>query len=212
MHETSPPPCFVITDAPYRETPTAIGQAETAGVVAVEMEAAALDAERRCVGQRRRGRLGLVAVAVVGVALVGCGGGDRTDRQAEVAERGATVMPFDLEATTHTFTNTDDGGVQTVTADDPSDVAQIDLIRDHLHEERDKFARGNFDDPAAIHGHDMDGVAELRAGYTDIAVTYTDLLDGAQLSYTTENADLVQAIHAWFDRQLMDHGADARAG
>jgi uridine phosphorylase len=30
------------TDAPYRETPTAIGHAETAGVVAVEMEAAAL--------------------------------------------------------------------------------------------------------------------------------------------------------------------------
>lgn len=30
------------TDAPYRETPTAISQAETAGVVAVEMEAAAL--------------------------------------------------------------------------------------------------------------------------------------------------------------------------
>jgi uridine phosphorylase len=30
------------TDAPYRETTTAIGHAETAGVVAVEMEAAAL--------------------------------------------------------------------------------------------------------------------------------------------------------------------------
>ena len=30
------------TDAPYRETPTAISRAETAGVVAVEMEAAAL--------------------------------------------------------------------------------------------------------------------------------------------------------------------------
>ncbi|MGE0304995.1 MAG: hypothetical protein AB7N61_20555 [Acidimicrobiia bacterium] len=58
----------------------------------------------------------------------------------------------------------------------------------------------------------MDGVAELRAGYTDITVTYTDLPDGAQLTYTTDRADLVEAIHAWFDRQVMDHGADARTG
>lgn len=88
-------------------------------------------AEHPCVGQRRCGRLGLAVVAVVGVALAGCGGDDQTDRQSAVAERGATVMPFDLDATTHTFTNTHDGGVQTVSVDDPSDVAQIDLTRDH---------------------------------------------------------------------------------
>ncbi len=171
-----------------------------------------LEAERPCVGLLRRGRFGLTVIAVVGVALAGCGGDDQTDRQAEVADRGAAVMPFDLDATTHTFTHTDDGGIQAVTADNPSDVAQISLIRGHLLDERDNFARGDFDDPAAIHGHDMDGVAELRAGYTDITVTYTNLPDGAQLTYTTDNSDLVEAIHAWFDRQLMDHGADAQAG
>jgi hypothetical protein len=157
-------------------------------------------------------RRGLAMVAIVGVALAGCGSDDHTERQAEIADRGATVMPFDLDATTHTFTRTDDGGIQTVTADDPSEVAQIELIRGHLRKERDNFARGNFDDPAAIHGHDMEGVAELRAGYTDITVTYSDLPDGAQLTYTTDRADLVAAIHAWFDRQLMDHGADAQPG
>jgi hypothetical protein len=174
-----------------------------------------LEAKRPCVRPLRWGRFGLAVIAViavVGVAVAGCGGDDQTERQAEVADRGEAVMPFDLDATTHTFTHTDDGGIQTVTADDPSDVEQIGLIREHLHEERDKFARGDFDDPAAIHGHDMDGVAELRAGYSDITVTYSDLPDGAQLTYTTEKADLVEAIHAWFDRQLMDHGADAQAG
>jgi len=160
----------------------------------------------------RKGCLGLAVLAIVVVGLAGCGGDDQSERQAEVAERSATVMPFDLDATTHTFTHTDDGGIQTVTADDPSDAEQIDLIRDHLQDERDNFARGNFDDPAAIHGHDMDGVAELRAGYTDINVSYTDLPDGAEMTYTTDRADLVGAIHAWFDRQLMDHGADAQAG
>ena len=92
----------------------------------------------------------LLTVAVVAVlALVGCAG---DDRQAQVAARGAEVMPFDLDATTHVFTNTDDGGVQVVTADDPSDQAQIDLIRRHLEQERDSFAQGDFDDPARIDG------------------------------------------------------------
>jgi len=90
--------------------------------------------------------------------------------------------------------------------------AQIRLIRDHLAEERDNFARGDFDDPAAIHGHDMEGVAELRARYAAVDVHYAERPDGAELVYTTDDPELVDAIHAWFDRQLMDHGADAEAG
>lgn len=155
-----------------------------------------------------------VAVVVAAVALAGCGDDGETlaERQAEVADRGAEVMPFDLDATTHTFTDTDDGGIQTVTADDPSADDQIQLIRDHLREERDKFARGDFEDPAAIHGHDMAGVTELAAGYHDIAVTYTELPDGAQLTYTTDRPVLVDAVHAWFARQVTDHGAHAETG
>jgi len=168
------------------------------------------------VPERERSRIVLSAVVAAAVALApaGCGGDDNSlaERQAEVAERGAQVMPFDLDATTHTFTNTSDGGLQVVVADDPADADQIALIRDHLAEERDNFARGDFDDPAAIHGHDMDGVAELRAGYTDITVEYAERPDGAQLTYTSDEPELVEAIHAWFDRQVMDHGAHAEAG
>lgn len=155
-----------------------------------------------------------VLVAAVAVVAVGCSGADDSlaERQAEVAERGAQVMPFDLDATTHTFTNTSDGGLQVVVADDPVDADQIALIRGHLAEERDNFARGDFDDPAAIHGRDMDGVAELRAGYSDITVEYAERPDGAQLTYTSDDPELVDAIHAWFDRQVMDHGAHAEAG
>jgi hypothetical protein len=160
-----------------------------------------------------RGRFVLAALLVLAVTAVGCSDSDRiAEQQAQVAERGAEVMPFDLDATTHVFTKTDDGGIQVVTADDPRDQEQIDLIRDHLTDERDNFARGDFDDPAQIHGHDMPGVAELTAGYTDITVAYAETPDGAQLTYTTDDPQLVDAIHAWFDRQLMDHGDDAEAG
>jgi hypothetical protein len=169
--------------------------------------------------RRRGGSLVALLAAAPAIFAVGCGidgGGDRDGalaaRQAEVAERGAEVMPFDLDATTHSFTKTDDGGVQVVVADDPDDADQIELIRSHLAEERDAFARGDFDDPAAIHGHDMEGVAELQAGFADVEIAYSERADGAALRYRTTDPALVDAIHAWFDRQVMDHGAHAEAG
>jgi hypothetical protein len=161
----------------------------------------------------RTGPLALIAAAALAATAASCSGSEPiAEQRAQVAERGAEVMPFDLDATTHVFTNTDDGGTQVVTADAPGDQRQIDLIREHLADERDNFARGDFDDPAQIHGHDMPGVAELTAGYADVAVTYAETPDGAQLTYTTDDPQLVDAIHAWFDRQLMDHGDDAEAG
>jgi hypothetical protein len=153
------------------------------------------------------------AAVFLGAALAGTACGDATgDRQAEVAERGAEVMPFDLDATTHRFTKTPDGGVQTVTADDPADQTQIGLIRDHLRTETDNFSRGDFDDPARIHGMDMPGVDELSAGYERITVSYSEVPAGAELTYTTSEPELVDAIHAWFDRQVMDHGDNAETG
>jgi hypothetical protein len=55
-----------------------------------------------------------------------------TERQADVAKRGADVMPFSLKATTHIFTKTSDGGTQRVIAKDTSDAKQIQMVREHL--------------------------------------------------------------------------------
>jgi hypothetical protein len=130
-------------------------------------------------------------------------------RQAEVAERGAAVMPFDLERTTHIFEPLPDGGLQQVIADDPQDAAQVGLIRGHLQEEAEKFGRGDFGDPAAIHGGAMPGLAELRAGYRQIDLAYAELPSGAQIRYTTSDPAMVAALHAWFQAQLNDHGGHA---
>ena len=46
------------------------------------------------------------------LGLAACSDGeDLAERQAAVAEAGADVMPFDLDATTHVFTTTDNGGI-----------------------------------------------------------------------------------------------------
>lgn len=131
-------------------------------------------------------------------------------RQAEVALVGSQVMPFDLEATTHEFKPLPNGGLQTVTADNPTDSQQIELIQSHLEEESAKFQNGDFSDPAKIHGKDMPGLASLQSGFSDVDVQYTALANGGQIRYVTDSANLVTAIHTWFNAQRSDHGHHAK--
>lgn len=134
-------------------------------------------------------------------------------RQAEVAKLGADVMPFNIKATTHIFTKSGDGGTQRVVAKDPSDAAQVRLVREHLRDIQKQFRTGDFSGPANIHGTDMPGLAQLKAEKTgQITIAYQEVEGGAELTYRTGNAKLLTALHAWFDAQLSDHGADAMAG
>jgi len=154
---------------------------------------------------------GLAAAALL-LAGVPAGAAD-AQRQAEVARRGAQVMPFDLKATLHVFTKTASGGIQRVVARDPADADQVRRVREHLRQIQGEFQRGDFSAPEQIHGHEMPGLAVLRAadpGAIDIG--YTDVAAGAELAYRARDPRLVDALHAWFDAQLDDHGADAMAG
>ena len=151
-----------------------------------------------------------VAAAAAGYAVAARGEGDG-DRQAEVAARGATVMPFDLDRTTHVFTPLPDGGVQRVVVDG-RDRSQVPLIRAHLRTEARRFARGDFGDPAAIHGHQMPGLRTLRAHAAKLDVRYAPVAAGARIRYRSRDRRVVQALHAWFAAQRSDHGAHATAG
>ena len=134
-------------------------------------------------------------------------------RHAEVATRGADVMPFSLKATTHIFTKTADGGIQRVVAKSAGDTAQVKLVREHLRDIQAQFLKGNFSGPTHIHGAEMPGLVELEAARSgQIAIDYRAVSGGAELSYRTTDAKLVLALHRWFDAQLSDHGADAMAG
>jgi hypothetical protein len=150
----------------------------------------------------------IAGTAIAAVAL----GGDGRTRQQAIAERGATIMPFSLDATAHVFDATATGGTQRVIADDPRDSKQIRLIREHLRNETVAFRRGNFADPASIHGQRMPGLAELRTGYTPVTVRYRELPTGAAIDYHSTDPTLIAAIGDWFNAQLGDHGADSHAG
>ncbi len=154
-------------------------------------------------------RLITLGVVFSAASAAACASSGLEQRQAEVAEAGQAVMPFDLDATTHVFEKLDDGGLQTVVAKD-EDPEQVALIRAHLEEEAGRFQRGDFHDPAMIHGDDMAGMHALMMGHDRITVAYREVERGAEIRYSTDDAELVQAIHQWFDAQLRDHGKDAQ--
>jgi hypothetical protein len=134
-------------------------------------------------------------------------------RQADVARRGADVMPFSLDATTHVFTKTAQGGTQRVVAKNSADAQQVRLVREHLREIETQFSQGDFSGPSHIHGSDMPGLEQLKAAPPGaISIAYRNVRGGAELAYRTADPRLVSALHAWFDAQLADHGKDAMAG
>ncbi|MGB4497056.1 MAG: aspartate carbamoyltransferase [Methylococcaceae bacterium] len=131
-------------------------------------------------------------------------------RLDEVVARGVHVMPFDLEKTLHIFNKVEKGGVQQVIAKDKNDAAQITLIREHLSKIAREFNAGDFSNPVKIHGDKMAGLDALRSAEKGaLSVVYQDLPDGGQIDYTSEKADLVTAIHQFFDAQLSDHARHA---
>jgi hypothetical protein len=131
--------------------------------------------------------------------------------QERVHQMAHTVMPFDVSKAIHIFRMTESGGIQRVVERDPSDTGQVSLIRHHLKREAERFQRGDYSDPAKLHGADMPGLKELQAGAAHIKVSYAEVPAGAAITFQTTDLHLLTAIHRWFGAQLSEHGADAKA-
>ncbi|HYX46340.1 MAG TPA: hypothetical protein VE820_05920 [Sphingomicrobium sp.] len=150
------------------------------------------------------------------LALSGCGKGGPGDnaglaaKQAQVEQRGKSVMSFDIDRTMHHFRKLPSGGVQEVVSSD-GDPRQIALIRQHLKSEADRFRSGDFSDPGSIHGPEMPGLSTLSAGAGNIDIRYSEIPEGARISYGSADPRLVAAIHSWFDAQVREHGHHAMA-
>jgi len=125
----------------------------------------------------------------------------------EVHQRMQQVAPFALDQTMQTFTKTVHGGVQHVVAKSAGDTGQIKLIQAHLLKIANEFRKGDFSVTERIHGADMPGLAQLKRAETDdIKFEYEALPNGAQIHYSTEYPQYVQALHEWFDAQKSEHG------
>src|SRR5262245_5125561 len=152
-------------------------------------------------------------LAVGGASIVvlhsGCSPISPETHQAHIHHMGHHVMPFDLTKTTHVFQMTETGGILRVVVKDPQDTKQIELVRQHLQHEAARFQKGDFSDPATLHGKNMPGIRELAADPSHFTARYSALPSGAEIAFSSQDMRLITAIHRWFGAQLSEHGADA---
>ena len=128
----------------------------------------------------------------------------------EVQQRTQQVVPYALDETQLTFTKTVHGGVQHVVVKSADNTKQIKLIQENLLKMSNDFRKGDFSVTEHIHGATMPGLAQLKKAETDdIKYEYKALPNGAQIHYSTEYPQYVQALHEWFDAQMSEHGNEA---
>ncbi len=152
-----------------------------------------------------------LAISMAMLFMLGGGLVHAQTPQERVHEMSHGVMPFDVSKTVHIFKMTESGGVERVVARDPAAADQIALIRQHLQHEAERFQRGDYSDPAMLHGAAMPGLMELQQGAPRVKVSYATLPTGAEITFETTDLHLLTALHRWFGAQLSEHGADARA-
>lgn len=125
----------------------------------------------------------------------------------DVQRRTQQVVPYALDKTLQTFSKTVHGGVQHVVAKSADDTQQIKFIQSHLFNIANQFRKGDFSVTERMHGADMPGLVQLKlANPGDIRFEYKALENGAQIHYSSEYPQYVQALHEWFDAQAKEHG------
>lgn len=122
-----------------------------------------------------------------------------------MVERGDHVMGFSHEKTAHHFRLYPNGGEINVSAIDPSDKGTIDRIRMHLGHIARMFAAGNFKAPMLIHDTNLPGVPAMIRLKESIKYDYFETERGARSRLRTENAQAIDAIHAFLLFQIIDH-------
>jgi hypothetical protein len=128
------------------------------------------------------------------------------DPHARMHQRGAMVMGFDQEKTTHHFYLFEDGGAIDVAVKDGTDTVNRDAIRSHLPHIAMLFGGGNFEAPMRVHdSKDVPGTAQMAALRDKIAFKYVETPAGGRVDITTTDRAALAAVHEFLKFQIADH-------
>ena len=120
--------------------------------------------------------------------------------------RGAGVMGFDQQATTHHFFLFTDGGAIDVAANDPADTTNRDAIRSHLPHIATMFGNGDFAAPMLVHDStNVPGTATMTARRDRIRYRYMETPKGGRVNIVTTDPEALAAVHAFLTFQIADH-------
>ena len=146
-----------------------------------------------------------LTVALVLSVLIPVAAQQTPDPHAQMNMRGAEVMGFDQDKTTHHFYLYADGGAIDVSVKDAADKTNLDAIRAHLPHVAMMFGMGSFDMPMMVHDTKVPGTAEMTTLKARIAYKYVETPKGGRVNVTTTDAAALKAIHAFLTFQIADH-------
>jgi len=124
---------------------------------------------------------------------------------AGVDMRGDHAMGFSHENTKHHFEQLSDGGIIEVDADNESDVATRDQIREHLKHIAGMFSANDFEIPMFIHDTIPPGVPVMKQKHGEITYTYLPTQRGAMVRIVTHDSEALKAVHEFLAFQIKDH-------
>jgi hypothetical protein len=128
------------------------------------------------------------------------------DPHTRMDQRGAAVMGFDQEKTTHHFYLYENGGAIDVAAKDKADTKNRDAIRSHLPHIAMMFGEGNFDAPMLVHGTgQVPGTTVMADRKATIRYQYVETPQGGRVDILTTDATALGAIHAFLRYQIAEH-------
>lgn len=128
------------------------------------------------------------------------------DTHREMDHRGAMVMGFDQERTTHHFVLYQDGGAITITVNDIADVKNRDAIRSHLPHIATLFGTGRFDAPMIVHDSaDVPGTRVLARRSDAVRYVYAETSGGGRIDIITTDREALAAVHEFLIFQITEH-------
>lgn len=127
------------------------------------------------------------------------------DQHKDMNARGAHVMGFDQDKTTHSFRLHADGGAVDISVKDRADVTNRDAIRSHLPHIAQMFGDGSFEAPMLIHAARVPGTEQMTALKNRIRFVYVETPGGGRLDIFTSDAAALHAVHEFMRFQIADH-------
>jgi len=124
---------------------------------------------------------------------------------AQMNMRGAEVMGFDQDKTTHHFYLYADGGAIDVSANDAADAKNRDAIRSHLPHIAMMFGQGDFSAPMMVHATDVPGTKQLAANKDKVTFTYVEAPKGGKVNIVTKDPATLDALYQFLRFQITDH-------
>ncbi|MBK7348404.1 MAG: hypothetical protein KA180_01620 [Gemmatimonadales bacterium] len=126
---------------------------------------------------------------------------------AGVQARGAVVMGVSQATSRHVFEDLPDGGRILYVMVDAGDTAGAAMIRQHLAHIAERFAAGDFSDPARVHAMAVPGTEVMAARRERIRYAMQERPGGGEVRITTTDPEALVAVREFLAFQRSDHRA-----